>query len=179
MKRYILIVRNKGYRPVDRAKLIDGARASGKAVVDVRIGTEHVEFDVLSDSPPVVEGFELLELVDLSTRNVQDSSKALEEAVRLFDAERFWESHETLEPVWRISSNIDRKLFHGLILTAAAFVHLQKGDEKGFESILRRAKAEFNVDVKRWMGFDIGRVVKNLDKSLRQRKPFKLSSCRA
>jgi hypothetical protein len=140
LKRYILIVRNKGYRPVDRAKLLDGARASGKAVVDVRIGTEHIEFDMLSDSPPVVEGFELLELVDLSTRNVQDATKALEQAVRLFDAERFWESHETLEPVWRMSSNIDRKLFHGLILTAAAFVHLQKGDEIGFESILRRAR---------------------------------------
>lgn len=178
MKRYILIVRNKGYRPVDRAKLLEEARASGKVVVDVRIGTEHVEFDVLSDSPPVVEGFEVLELVDLSTRNVQDSTKALEEAVKLFDAERFWESHETLEPVWRTSSNIDRKLFHGLILTAAAFVHLQKGDEKGFESILRRAKAEFNVDVKRWMGFDIGKVLKNLNESLRHRKPFKLSSCR-
>jgi hypothetical protein len=109
LKRYILIVRNKGHRPVDRAKLLDGARASGKAVVDVRIGTEHIEFDMLSESPPVVEGFELLELVDLSTRNVQDAPKALEQAVRLFDAERFWESHETLEPVWRMSSNIDRK----------------------------------------------------------------------
>jgi hypothetical protein len=77
LKRYILIVRNKGYRPVDRAKLLDGARASGKAVVDVRIGTEHIEFDMLSESPPVVEGFELIELVDLSTREGARCSKGV------------------------------------------------------------------------------------------------------
>jgi len=176
LKRYILIVRNNGYKPADRSTLLNRARASGKAVVDVRVGTNHVEFDLLSDNPPVMEGFELLELVDLDNKP-KDPSKALDEAVKLFDAERFWESHEALEPLWQRSSNIDRRLYHGLLLAAAAFVHLQKDDEKGFESIMRRALGEFDVDLKRWNGFSVNKIVKNLKESLRRRKPFKLSSC--
>ena len=64
----------------------------------------------------------------------------LEEGVSLFNEERFWESHEVLEQLWRTSNGPERDTLQALILAAAAFVHYQRGEDKVCLSVLQRAR---------------------------------------
>ncbi len=75
------------------------------------------------DTPPVAIG----------------EAEALSEGINLFNEERFWESHEVLEGVWRVSEGSEKEALHSLILIAAAFVHFQKGEPDICLSVLKRA----------------------------------------
>ena len=81
----------------------------------------------------------------LSTKNLDTppvaigKAEALIEGINLFNEERFWESHEVLEGVWLVSEGSEKEALHSLILTAAAFVHYQKGESDICLSVLERA----------------------------------------
>jgi len=51
---------------------------------------------------------------------------AVRMGIDLFNEERYWESHEALESVWLNASGREKELLQGLILIAAALVHMQK-----------------------------------------------------
>jgi uncharacterized protein len=65
--------------------------------------------------------------------------QAIDEAVALFNAERFWEAHEVLESLWRVAEGSEKKVLQGLILVCAAFVHHQKGEDMVALGVARRA----------------------------------------
>ena len=65
--------------------------------------------------------------------------RAIDEAVALFNGERFWEAHEVLESLWRVAEGAEKKLLQGLILVCAAFVHHQKDESKVALGVARRA----------------------------------------
>src|SRR5260370_24651448 len=73
---------------------------------------------------------------------VVDKEEALAEGGHLFNEERFWECHEVLEQAWHVSKDVERDAIQSVILTAAAFVHYQKGEEEISLSILKRARAK-------------------------------------
>jgi len=58
------------------------------------------------------------------------TAEAVAEAVSLFNGERFWEAHEVLESLWRVAQGEEKRVLQGLILVCAAFVHLQKGENR-------------------------------------------------
>jgi predicted metal-dependent hydrolase len=88
-------------------------------------------------------GFEILgeKLLDTPPTTMAKPD-AVKEAVALFNNERFWESHEVLEQTWRSAKGAERDTLQGVILTAAAFVHYQKGEPDICLSVLRRARAK-------------------------------------
>ena len=53
----------------------------------------------------------------------------LSRAKALFNAERYWECHETLEGLWRRKQGVEKRLLQGIILVCAAYVHHQKGED--------------------------------------------------
>ncbi len=81
------------------------------------------------DTPPVAIG----------------KAESLSEGINLFNEERFWESHEVLEGVWRILEGSEKEALHSLILTAAAFVHFQKGEPDICLSVLKRATTRMPI----------------------------------
>jgi uncharacterized protein len=89
------------------------------------------------------KGFEILgtKLLDTPPASI-DKVEALKEGVELFNEERFWESHEVLEQIWRESIGQERDAVQSLILTAAAFVHYQKNEPDTGLSILKRARTK-------------------------------------
>lgn len=175
LKRYIVIVENTGLKPLDRPLLMEKLRQAGFNVVDVRVATNHVEIDLLSDKAPVIDGFRMVETVEVAGTTVSDPYTVFREAVELFDSERFWEAHERLEPLWRVSQGKLRKALHGVILAAAAFVHLQKGDEKGFVSIASRAVRELAEGERFLWKLDTQKVLQHLKESSKKKQIFKLS----
>lgn len=63
----------------------------------------------------------------------------LQAAAGQFNAHHFWESHETLEPLWLASAEPLKTCLQGLIQTAAGCVHIQRGNAKGAMSLLNAA----------------------------------------
>ena len=54
------------------------------------------------------------------------------EGVRLFNAGEYWEAHEALEPLWMVSDGLQKRLYAGVILLAAALHKAHKmGNPRG------------------------------------------------
>jgi hypothetical protein len=102
--------------------------------------------------------------------------KVLEEAVGYFNAERFWECHETLESVWRPAVGEERRLVQGIILVCAALVHEQRDERDVALGIYRRAMPQISWPEKTYHGIDVGRLRKNVERSLAKGylPPFKI-----
>ncbi|MEM1533630.1 MAG: DUF309 domain-containing protein [Nitrososphaerota archaeon] len=113
-------------------------------LVDVRIGRRRIEIDTLTSNPEsVVSALSSIAPIEY-TREVEALGSALEgelvkHAVELFNDERFWETHETLERVWREKSGEEREVLSGLIKLAAAYVNLQKGKAASYFRLLEAA----------------------------------------
>lgn len=95
------------------------------------------------------------------TRNLDEVPKHLEKrraielAMSYFNQERYWESHEILESVWRISDGDEKGLLQGMILVDAAFVHVQKKEPDVAMGVLRRAVKQLEWKDRRYNGVDI------------------------
>ncbi len=57
----------------------------------------------------------------------------------LFDEGRYYEAHEEWEHEWLEAEGDDRALLHGLIQTAAAYVHLYRGNPEAVASLASSA----------------------------------------
>ena len=72
---------------------------------------------------------------------VSSIPEALDEAIRLFDEQRFFEAHEFLEYVWK-SEDLppeDRDFWKGVTQVAVGCCHVQRGNVKGAVTLLERA----------------------------------------
>ncbi len=91
------------------------------------------------------------------------ASEAVAEAVSLFNAERFWETHEVLESLWREAKGDEKLLLQGLILVCAAFVHAQKGEKSVSLGVAKRALALLRWPEARYHGINVEHVRSGLD----------------
>lgn len=63
-----------------------------------------------------------------------------EEGARLFNARRFFDSHEAWEHAWHGAPPHERDFYQGLIHAAAACLHHQRGNEHGYSRQVERLK---------------------------------------
>ncbi|MEE9133964.1 MAG: DUF309 domain-containing protein [Gemmatimonadota bacterium] len=80
----------------------------------------------------------------------------LEAFVELFNQEAFWASHEVLEGSWR---ETDSDFYHGLILYASAFVHVQRGNPHGIRAQLAKAERFLRRFSPAYLGVDVGSLL--------------------
>lgn len=85
------------------------------------------------------------------------------EAIDFFNHERYWESHETLEGLWRVKTGDEKRLLQGLILVCAAFVHHQKGEEPVALGVLRRASKQLDYPTPDYRGLKVGSLAGKVD----------------
>ena len=81
---------------------------------------------------------------------------ALEAFVELFNQEAFWESHEVLEGPWRETRS---DFYHGLILYASAFVHVQRGNVHGVRAQLVKAERALQAFGPNYLGVDVASIL--------------------
>lgn len=105
----------------------------------------------------------LLSERDLSeeTLVVEDKEGVVRESVRLFNEQRYWECHETLEQIWRKERDpVEKAVLQGVILAASALVHAQKSENEVCLGMIPRALEKlgrwekptyYSVDVKQLM----------------------------
>ncbi len=122
----------------------------GGDVGNLRVSTAAVELDLLLKSKTNLQAAtkslekELGPLLALRELDIpgprMQAGDAIREGIQMFNEERFWESHEALESAWLTASGADKEILQGLILLAAALVHLQKDELTVTLSVLRRAQ---------------------------------------
>jgi hypothetical protein len=189
MSRYLVRLPNRnGYTPRDVPTVTDKIRniiGSPDKASHFRIGQTAIEFNLFANTQEELdtysEKFEkefsrilLLKPLDQPSETIE-TDLALKEGVDLFNQERFWESHEILEQAWKQSHGQEKEAIQALILTAAAFVHQQKGEDSISLSILARAREKLGKNVS-LPTINLSAVRDNLDRILESNLilPFKI-----
>jgi predicted metal-dependent hydrolase len=86
------------------------------------------------------------------------------EGIELFNAGKFWHAHEAWEAAWLAAEDEQLKLFYkGIIQTAAALVHWQKGNPKGLHLNWTKARAKLTQLPPEMMGLGIRKLIVYMD----------------
>jgi uncharacterized protein len=141
---------------------------------DCRISPNFIELDIsLPKSQDINQVLTLLkkvspvkEVVEVKERHLS-KIEAINNAINLFNEEKYWWSHESLEMVWKKSDGEEKQLLNGLILVCAAFVHNQKDEINICLSILERSVLKFSdVKMSAYCGINIEEIKKKIRKIL-------------
>ncbi len=161
---------------IDRGALMERVRRIagelGVKVVDVRVATHHVEYDLIAKDRKTVEGIlhRIGKIRGLRFLDEEELDPSIW-AKQLFNEERFWEFHELLEDVWRKAPEPKKSVLNGLILVAAAFVHLQRGDKESFFRVLGRALGRLQGFRGEVLGIRVEDVRRNVEEILGDGRP--------
>jgi len=183
LARYLVRVANRErYTPKDVQRVANAVRnilGSRESASHFRVATNALEFNMFAKNETELDDRKRLltqtpfRIIDLrlldTTPKVVEKDEALAEGVQLFNEERFWECHEALEQAWHPSKGIERDAIQSIILTAAAFVHHQKGEDEICMSILRRARTKM-TPAEAYEKIDLKATRKNIDEILDSEK---------
>ena len=153
MARFLVRLENQnGHTPQETSKIAERVRkllGSKDSIGHLRVGRKAIEFDLFaSDQEDLAAKKAVLEekvarVLTVKPLDVlpkpREKLEVLREGISLFNEERFWECHEVLEQIWHPARGVERSTIQGLILTAAALVHHQKGEDDVCLRMLRKA----------------------------------------
>jgi len=149
MERYMIHLKNHVFHPKNAVSIRRKAREITNdlncIIRDCRVSSDKIEFDVSIAKESLEKlTFRLNSIGPLnSVRHIVEEKIEKEDAIKqgifYFNNERFWESHEVFEGVWKKCYEGEKELVQGIILVAAALVHFQKNENDICFSILDRA----------------------------------------
>ena len=87
----------------------------------------------------------------------------IQEGIRLFNEEYFFEAHEVLEEVWRQEHGEPRLFLQGLIQVCAAYHHFQNGNQVGAITLLQRGADKMRHYPPRYLGIDAAGLIAHID----------------
>jgi uncharacterized protein len=114
----------------------------------------------------------------IETKHYLTKENVLDNAIFLFNIERFWKSHEVLEGIWKESLGIEKRVLNGLILIDAAFVHFQKNEIRVFISILKRSLEKLQESHGKFYNINLDEIKNSLNKLIENNNcdTFKIST---
>jgi hypothetical protein len=162
MHRYLIRLQNsKEYAPKDTISLLIELRKSadefGSVVKNLRVTETAIEFDLYTlDSEKKELTVARLERdfgSKISERDLEkeeaivpNKAEVLNQAVEMFNEQRYWECHETLEQIWRREPKGEEKdVQQGIILAASAFVHHQKNEDNVCIGMMPKALSKLEM----------------------------------
>ncbi len=146
----------------------------GAIEVDV-FARSREDFDLFLAAVTPLGKVEFVNDLNSAPPHLTDEETALK-ARGLFNGERYWESHEVLEGVWRTLDGEAKRYLQGLILVCAAFVHHQKGKDDVAFGVLGRALPQIESPAGRYDGVDPMSLVAEVQLILKTRtfRTFKI-----
>ena len=85
--------------------------------------------------------------------------------IDLFNGGSFWHAHEEWEDAWKAEVNPTRRLFYkGIIQTAAALVHWQRGNPRGLHLNWAKARPKLEQLPPEVLGLDIRSLIDHMDR---------------
>ena len=168
MQRYMIHLKNNGYHPIHSSDLVHRARelcSDMHASIRVaRVASKFLEFDVSinpNDLALLIEKLSPIGELD-NIRHVIEEKIEKEEGIKdgvfYFNRERFWESHESLEGVWKKCYGKEKELVQGIILLAVAFAHRQKNESRIGIGMLGRALEKLGDSPAVYGNIDVDRI---------------------
>ena len=178
LNRFMLYLYNKQFLPSDANQILKKTRELTQSIEiiirDCRISTKFIELDIsIPKTYEVDKVLNLLktissikEVIEVKERHYT-KNEAINNAIVLFNEEKYWWSHEALEMIWKESNGEEKQLLNGLILVCAAFVHYQKDEYNVCLSILERSMIKFSTVKKSiYYGINIDEIKKRITKIL-------------
>ena len=166
----MLHFKNTGYLPNQSRELVykarDLASDMNASVRIARVASKFVEFDVAvekEDLDTLVEKLSSIAPVDNVRHVVEEEiekEKGITDGIFYFNNERFWESHEAFEGVWKQCFGREKELVQGIILMAVSFAHAQKNDVRIGIGMLRRVLDKLGTSPSMYHSIDIDRIRK-------------------
>ena len=171
MERYMIHLKNTKYTPRDSRKVVYLARdlvSDMNASVRVaRIATNFVELDVSVDQEELDTMIKKLAPIGTAD-NIRhvfeeeiEKNQGIADGIFYFNSERFWESHEAFEGVWKKCLGREKEIVQGIILLAVAFAHRQKNDDRIGIGMLRRVLEKLGTSPSTYHSIDIERIRRN------------------
>jgi len=170
MQRYMLHFKNSMYTPKDSRELIYKARDLASdidaSVRVVRIARNFIEFDVGVEKENLKKLVEILSPI-ATIDNIRhvfeeeiEKEQGILDGIFYFNNERFWESHEAFEGVWKQCFGREKDIVQGIILFAVAFAHAQEDDLKIGLGMLRRVLEKLGTSPSVYHSIDVDRLRK-------------------
>jgi len=158
-------LKNTGYSPKNSRELVYRARdlisEMNASVRIARVAKNFVEFDVAvekEDLDSLIEKLSPIGPVDNIRHIVEEKiekEQGISDGIFYFNNERFWESHEAFEGVWKQCFGREKELVQGIILMAVAFAHAQKNDISIGIGMLRRVLDKLGTSPSEYHSIDI------------------------
>ncbi len=98
------------------------------------------------------------------THNATLTTQHFLEGIRLFNDQAFWHAHEQWETCWRASVEPDSTFYKGIIQTAAALVHWQRGNPRGLWRNWAKARPKLVALPAEHCGVDLRALVAAMDR---------------
>ena len=164
----MLHLKNEGYTHKNSREVVYKARdlASGMnvSIRVCRIATKFIELDVSineNELDLLLEKLTPIGPVD-NVRHVLEEEiekqQGIQDGIFYFNNERFWESHEAFEGVWKKCYGREKELVQGIILLAVAFAHVQKNEINIGIGMLSRAIEKLGTSPSLYHSIDVDRM---------------------
>lgn len=88
------------------------------------------------------------------------------EGIQQFNAQEFFQSHETLEILWRNFHEPSRKAIQGIIQIAVAYHHLRNGNLPGARKLFAAGLSKIRDFAPTCLGIDINCLVKDIESTM-------------
>ena len=168
MERYMLHFKNTKYGPEHSREIIYKARDLTSdldvSVRVARISKKFVEIDVgveKGDLDTLVEKLSPIGPID-NIRHVFEEEiekeQGITDGIFYFNNERFWESHEAFEGVWKQCFGREKEILQGIILFAVAFAHAQEDELSIGIGMLQRVLEKLGTSPSMYHSIDIDRI---------------------
>ncbi len=92
----------------------------------------------------------------------------VQEGIRLFNEEYFFEAHEVLEDLWKREHGKSKLFLQGLIQLCAAYHHFQNGNLVGAETLLERGAQKMRSYPPDYLGIDAPKLLAHVDRDREQ-----------
>jgi predicted metal-dependent hydrolase len=88
------------------------------------------------------------------------------EGIRQFNAQEFFQCHETLENLWQNYQEPSRKAIQGIIQIAVAYYHLRNGNLPGARKLFQAGLSKIKDFSPTCLGIDIDQLVASVEASM-------------
>jgi hypothetical protein len=192
MRFLVRVANQRKFKPSDVQALASSSfqavQGYGADVGNLRVSSSAVELDLLLESRDTLDTATralrdklgpLLTIRELDTQiRPVDAEGAIREGVQLFNEERYWESHEALEYAWREAGGREKEALQGIILVAAALVHLQKNERRVALGVMGRAQDKLRRHHGELFGIDLDSIRENISRMIEAGEPdfFRIQS---
>ena len=166
----MLHLKNEGYNPQNSREVVykarDLASDMNASIRVVRIATKFIELDISVEQDELntlIKKLSPIGPVD-NIRHVFEEEiekeQGIIDGIFYFNNERFWESHEAFEGVWKKCYGREKELVQGIILVAVAFAHAQRDELSIGVGMLGRALEKLGESPSTYHSIDVDRIRK-------------------